>query len=235
MRTIPIGAHFVPERRVGRYDDARRLIEDTAGPIAVMNCICRQGKELTGTPCRQTDARRVCMTFKSAARHFVRNGTAETVTRDDALALLERAEKDGMVLQPENTRDPLFMCFCCGCCCGVLTTAKQLPRPAEYVQSNYRATVSAELCTECGTCLSRCPMDALESSDGATRVDDHRCIGCGLCVTTCPSGSLHLVARERRTVPPRDHNALYRTIVFERFGLLGAARMAGRALLGRKI
>ena len=235
MRTIPIGARFVPERRVGRYDDARQLIEGTKGPIAIMNCVCRQGKELTGEPCRQTDARRVCMTFKGAARRLADEGTAQVVTREEALALAERAEEDGMVLQPENTQDPLFICFCCGCCCGVLTTAKRFPRPAEYLQSNYRAVVDPELCTECETCQSRCPMDALDSSNGATRVDHHRCIGCGLCVTTCPSEALTLVAKEQEIVPPRDQTALYKKILVERFGVLGTAWMAGKAFLGRRI
>ena len=235
MRTIPIGARFVPDRQVGRYDDARQLIEGTKGPIAIMNCVCRQGKELTGEPCRQTDARRVCMTFKGAARHLVDEGTAQVVTRAEALALAVKAEEDGMVLQPENTQDPLFMCFCCGCCCGVLTTAKRFPRPAEYLQSNFRAVVAPELCTECETCHSRCPMDALDSSNGATRVDHHRCIGCGLCVTTCPSEALQLVAKEQEIVPPRDQMALYKKILVERFGFLGAAWMAGKVLLGRRV
>jgi Pyruvate/2-oxoacid:ferredoxin oxidoreductase delta subunit len=235
MRTIPIGARFVPDRQVGRYDDARQLIEGTKGPIAIMNCVCRQGKELTGEPCRQTDARRVCMTFKGAARHLVDEGTAQVVTRAEALALAVKAEEDGMVLQPENTQDPLFMCFCCGCCCGVLTTAKRFPRPAEYLQANFRAVVDPELCTECETCHSRCPMDALDSSNGATRVDHHRCIGCGLCVTTCPSEALQLVAKEQEIVPPRDQMALYKKILVERFGFLGAAWMAGKALVGRRV
>jgi Pyruvate/2-oxoacid:ferredoxin oxidoreductase delta subunit len=235
MRTIPIGARFVPDRRVGRYDDARQLIEDTKGPIAIMNCICRQGKELTGEPCRQTNARRVCMTFKGAARRLSEEGTARIVTREEALALAERAEEDGMVLQPENTRDPLFMCFCCGCCCGVLTTAREFPRPAEYLHSNYRAVVDPELCSECETCRSRCPMEALDSSNGATRVDLHRCIGCGLCVTTCPSEALKLVAKEQEIVPPQNQTALYKKILVERFGILGTAWMAGKALLGRRV
>ena len=235
MRTIPIGARFVPDRQVGRYDDARQLIEGTKGPIAIMDCVCRQGKELTGEPCRQTDARRVCMTFEGAARHLVDEGTAQVVTRAEALALAVKAEEDGMVLQPENTQDPLFMCFCCGCCCGVLTTAKRFPRPAEYLQSNFRAVVAPELCTECETCHSRCPMDALDSSNGATRVDHHRCIGCGLCVTTCPSEALQLVAKEQEIVPPRDQMALYKKILVERFGFLGAAWMAGKVLLGRRV
>jgi hypothetical protein len=68
---------------VGRYDDARQLIEGTAGPIAIMNCVYRQGKELTGEPCRQTDARRVCMTFRGAARWLVGEGTARAITRDE--------------------------------------------------------------------------------------------------------------------------------------------------------
>jgi Fe-S-cluster-containing hydrogenase component 2 len=235
MRTIPIGARFVPERRVGRYDDARQLIEDTKGPIAIMNCVCRQGKELTSEPCQQTDARRVCMTFKGAARRLSEEGTAQVITREEALALTERAEEDGMVLQPENTQDPLFMCFCCGCCCGVLTTAKQFPHPAEYLQSNYRAAVDPQLCSECETCQSRCPMDALDSSNGATRVDHHRCIGCGLCVSTCPSEAAKLVAKEQETVPPQDQKDLYKKILVERFGILGTAWMAGKAFLGRRV
>ncbi len=235
MRTIPVGARFVPERRVGRYDDAHQLIEGSAGPIAVMNCVCRQGKDLLDEPCQQTDARRVCMTFKGAARKLLAEGTAQAVSCEEALAFAQRAEEDGMVLQPENTQDPSFICFCCGCCCGVLSTAKQLPRPAEYLQSNYRATVDPGLCTECATCHSRCPMDALDSSDGATRVEPHRCIGCGLCVTTCPSEALTLVAREQETVPPRDQRSLYRKIMVERFGVLRTARMVAGALLGRRV
>jgi len=235
MRTIPVNARFVPERRVGRYDDARQLIEGTAGPIAIMNCVCRQGKDLLDEPCQQTDARRVCMTFKGAARKLIAQGTAQAVSYEEALAYAQRAEEDGMVLQPENTQDPSFICFCCGCCCGVLSTAKQLPRPADYLQSNYRAVVDPELCTECETCHSRCPMDALDSSNGATRVESHRCIGCGLCVTTCPSEALSLVAREQETVPPRDQRALYRRIIVERFGVLRTARMVAGALLGRRV
>jgi Fe-S-cluster-containing hydrogenase component 2 len=235
MRTIPVGARFVLERRVGRYDDARQLIEGTAGPIAVMNCVCRQGKDLLDEPCQQTDARRVCMTFKGAARKLIAEGTAQAVSYEEALAFAQRAEEDGMVLQPENTQDPSFICFCCGCCCGVLSTAKQLPHPAEYLQSNYRASVDPELCTECETCHSRCPMDALDSSNGATRVEPHRCIGCGLCVTTCPSEALSLAAREQETVPPRDQKSLYRKILVERFGVLRTARMVAGALLGRRV
>ena len=78
-------------------------------------------------------------------------------------------------------------------------------------------------------------MDALDSSDGATRVQTHRCIGCGLCVTTCPSEALSLVPKEQETVPPRDQRSLYRRILVERFGVLRAVGMVGKALLGWRV
>jgi Fe-S-cluster-containing hydrogenase component 2 len=78
-------------------------------------------------------------------------------------------------------------------------------------------------------------MDALDSSDGATRVDEDRCIGCGLCVPTCPSEALSLVPKSRETIPPADQRSLYKKILVERFGPLRTLGMMGRALLGRRI
>ena len=60
MRTVPVNARFVPDRLVGRYDDVRKMVEEGEGPWAARNCVCRQGKDLLGEPCRQTSARRVC-------------------------------------------------------------------------------------------------------------------------------------------------------------------------------
>jgi len=235
MRTIPLSARFVPERLVGSYDDARQLIEGGAGPWAARNCVCRQGKDLLGEPCRQTSARRVCLMIGGAARASVASGDAQALSRAETLALLDQAEAEGMVLQPSNARDPVFICFCCGCCCGMLQAARQFPRPAEYLHSNYQATVDAELCSACETCQSRCPMEALRSGDLATLVDLDRCIGCGVCVPTCPTEAIQLRAKVRETVPPKSLASLYGRITLERFGWLGTARRIGRLLLGRQV
>jgi len=235
MRTIPVDVRIVPQRRVGRYDDARRLIGESSGPWAVINCVCRQGKDLVGEPCRQTDVRRTCLLMKGMAHYALETGVGEAVTGDQVQSLLDRAEREGMVLQPENAQDPLFVCFCCGCCCGVLRMARQFPKPAEAVDSNFRVAVDGDLCADCETCRTRCPMEALHTVDGRTAVDRDRCIGCGACITTCPSEALRLVEKERSHVPPKDQAALYRKILVERYGVLGTAGMLGKALLGRKI
>ncbi len=235
MRTVPVNATFVPERRVGRYDDARALLAQAEGPFAVQNCVCRQGKDLLERPCRHGSERRVCLALGPVARKSIALGSAEAVPRERAFDLLARAERDGLVVQPSNTRDPAFVCFCCSCCCGVLMMARQMPRPAEYLHSNYQAVVEAEVCAECATCAGRCPMDALHTGDGPTRVDLDRCIGCGLCVTACSTGALALRPRTHACTPPRGLAGLYRRITVDRFGVLGTARMVGRVLLGRQI
>jgi electron transport complex protein RnfB len=235
MRTVPVNARFVPDRLVGRYDDARTLVAEGAGPWAARNCVCRQGKDLLGEPCRQTTSRRVCLMIGLAAKTSVAAGDGQPLTREETLGLLDQAEREGMVLQPSNARDPVFICFCCGCCCGLLQTAKLFPKPAEYLQSNYQAAVDAGLCSECGTCHERCPMEALGAGDGATVVDLDRCIGCGVCMPTCPTDAIRLRAKTEATVPPRDLRSLYGRIMTERFGLLGTAKRVGRALLGRQV
>jgi ferredoxin len=71
--------------------------------------------------------------------------------------------------------------------------------------------------------------------DGKTAVEHGRCIGCGACVGVCPSEALHLAPKGPPAVPPESHDALYKKILVERFGVLGTARMIGSALLGRRV
>jgi ferredoxin len=156
------------------------------------------------------------------------------VTRDEMMAKLDLADREGLVLEPQNALDPVFVCCCCGCCCGVLTTAKKLPRPAEFFQATYRAETDAAACQECGACETRCQMGAITRHAGATEVDDGRCIGCGLCVSTCPSGALRLQPRERAKAPPKDMAALYAQMFRDRYGPWGMVSAMGRKALGMK-
>jgi MinD superfamily P-loop ATPase len=151
------------------------------------------------------------------------------------LELVNAADKEGLVLQPENTKNPKFVCCCCGCCCKVLTSAKRFPHPAEYFSSNFYAEVDHDACGACGLCELRCQMDAISMKDGKAEVESSRCIGCALCVTTCPSGALTLHKKESGKALPDDTKALYGRLMLERYGPLEMAKIVAQKLLGEKI
>ncbi len=230
--TVSLDAAIPFERAVGRYDDIRALVRASKGPFAVMNCICQQGKDLVGEPCRQTDGREHCLTLGPAARATVARGDAREITQDEMIALLDQADRNGLVVEPQNTQDPLFICCCCGCCCGVLTTAKKLPRPADFFAANYTAVVDGEVCIACAVCGSRCQMDAITYDAGPAAIAEARCIGCGLCMTTCATGAIRLVPKATTHVPPKDTGRLYARMYRERFGAAGLAAAVGRRLIG---
>lgn len=53
-----------------------------------------------------------------------------------------------------------------------------------------------EECTDCGACVSLCPMEAITfEEDFSVILDEERCIGvtCGLCVDACPQGAIRLI------------------------------------------
>jgi ferredoxin len=234
MRTVPVNVDLTPGRDVATYDDIGAFVRRSEGPFAVMECICRLGKRLVGHTCQQTERREACLTLGMAAEGMVQTGAARFISRDEMLQLLDDADRDGLVLQPENTQNPLFVCCCCGCCCGVITTAKRLPEPATYFSTNYYAEANAETCEACGTCLLRCQMDAVSLESGRAVVARSHCIGCGLCVATCPSESIALHRTERSRVPPKNTTALYVQLYRERYGVLGLAKALGRHVVGLK-
>lgn len=46
------------------------------------------------------------------------------------------------------------------------------------------------LCDACGTCISVCPVDAIELRGRILRIDQETCTDCGNCVTVCPVNAL---------------------------------------------
>src|ERR1035441_2262377 len=202
LRIVSVNKQIAIERGVTTYDRIRAHVEASPGPFGAITCICRHGKDLTGESCKQTKLRDNCLMIGQAARWAVDSGMGQAISREQMLDLLDQADKEGLVLEPENTKSPMFVCCCCGCCCGVLQSAKRLPNPADYFSSNFYAVVAPDVCESCGTCEVRCQMDAITSPEGKAMVDRLRCIGCALCVTTCPSGALRLQANEKPRIPP---------------------------------
>jgi len=217
LRTTPHAKAVVPEHRIDTYDNIREYVRDTGRKIHVANCVCKQGEELLGRKCRQTDDYEICIMFGETS--YAERGRARRITNSECLEILDRAEEKGLVVQPANSLQPYCICLCCGCCCGVLTSAKKFEKPAELFATNYHAVLDNTRCTGCGFCIKRCQMDAITRIDKKrVSLDLDRCIGCGLCVTTCRQSAVTLEKKSRVTKPPVNTEMLYLSILARKAG-----------------
>lgn len=218
FRTIPVEQSIQHEQVISTHNDIRQLIENSEGPIAIANCVCKQGKDVLGQKCVHTDLREVCMLFEGVALHYSNMGLGRIISKEEAFDILRATQDAGLILQPHNSQNPLGICMCCGDCCQIITSLKMMPKPVELISSNHFAEVDVDTCEGCETCITRCHIEALSMVDDVSQVNLDRCIGCGNCVVTCPSNSIHLVKKEIETVPPKDAVELLMNINVKKLG-----------------
>jgi NAD-dependent dihydropyrimidine dehydrogenase PreA subunit len=218
LRTSPHMKAIVPEHRIDTYDNMREYVSKTDEIIQIANCVCKQGEALLGKKCKQAgDDIEICIYFGKGG--YIDRNKGRIATKEECLELLDRAEEKGLVIQPGNSLQPFCICLCCGCCCGVLTSAKNFERPSELFSSNYYAEINYEKCNGCGICIKRCQMDAITGTDKKkVHLNPDRCIGCGLCVTRCKNGAAVLHKKDKITKPPMNIEILYLSILMRKAG-----------------
>jgi ferredoxin len=205
-RVVPVKAHIDAQAQVLAFEDIRALVA-AARSFNLQPCICRTEQAALGKPCSHPIE--TCLAFSTQENAYdgtLPAGYGRPVTREEALAVLDLAEREGLVHCTYNVRrEQMFVCNCCSCCCGFLRAVKEFGAPHMLVRSNWVSGVDPGLCTACGECGPRCPMDAVAESDGSFVVDEERCIGCGACATVCPTEAMTLRPRRRseRTTPPK--------------------------------
>ena len=214
LRTIPIGDVVEAENQISSYDNVRQIFENCGEPIVLNECICRKKNEMSDRKCTQTELLEACFSFRSAGKAYLKRGLGRIIQKEEALKILEQAEKDGLVLQSGNSQRPMALCLCCGCCCNLLVNQKRIGATSDYFASNYFATVDSELCTGCGICETRCQMDAIEIVEGVSNIDRNYCIGCGVCAPTCPEEAITLKKKDEKelTIPPKNTFEFYQEL-----------------------
>ena len=213
LRIAPVESSVESKSAVASYNQVREMVKKQK--LIINNpCICRKEQALLGNECDKP--RDICLSFGKFAQYGIDNGTGTQVTPEEALKLLDKAEEAALVLSPSNTKELEFICCCCGCCCGGLKGTKLLENPADFFQSYYTATIDADECTACETCIDRCQIDAIEEKDDVMEVNPARCIGCGLCVDTCPTEAITLKEKEGVEAPPADLDEVFQRLASER-------------------
>jgi Na+-translocating ferredoxin:NAD+ oxidoreductase subunit B len=228
LRTIPVGASLEMVNEVLPYEQAEQLVRQQKR-IVVAPCICRKERKIVGEGCDKE--LETCLTFGGGAEFYRRNGLGREISVDEALQILETANNQGLVLQPSNSQKVTNICCCCGDCCGVLLQLKRHPRPADIVSSAFVAQADTDLCAGCGTCETRCQMDAISLPEGEVVLKQERCIGCGLCVSTCTTGALTLQRKPQAQQPqvPGTYAEAMMNLGRER-GKLGVTDLAKMAI-----
>lgn len=232
MRTIPISKSIHPQHNVSTFDEVSTLLQQAEAPFAIFECICRKKKTMEGKSCKVTDRKETCLAIGGMARMALKNKMGREISGDEALAIIEKNQKQGLVLQPSNTQKAEFICSCCGCCCGMLRTHKALPKPLDFWASNFYAAVDRDTCAGCGNCEKRCQVNAVRvfAKKQPAVVDLNRCLGCGVCIPDCPTESITLLKKSIELKPPQTHEELREIIMAGKKGRLGKLNLTGKLI-----
>ncbi|NVM46201.1 MAG: 4Fe-4S binding protein [Candidatus Lokiarchaeota archaeon] len=199
----------VPEETILLTQNVEELIEKF-DDISVGHCFCRHHRDLLGNPCKYTDLRENCFTFGKSARYVAEQGFGRLISKGEALEIMKKSEDDGLVhkaFHPHSdiTKTETSICNCCKDCCGTLEWWR-MGIVALINSTNYLSQVDPDLCVGCGTCVEKCPVDAIELNDSEkAEVNAECCIGCGVCAHFCPENAISLLEGMRKVyvAPPR--------------------------------
>jgi Pyruvate/2-oxoacid:ferredoxin oxidoreductase delta subunit len=198
--------------QVHTYDQVQTFI-DKYEPIAVGTCFCRHAAVL-----RDEDTHGmpndVCMMFGNGAQFAVERLGARKVTKQEALEVLKRSEEAGLIHMSQNTAEDIgFLCNCDRWHCTTVKDVLTKPKPGLFFNSGFEPAFDPDLCTACGTCIDRCPPEALTLGDQDIPVVNlDRCFGCAVCATGCPTEAIAMVNKPGFPEPPKDGKALREAI-----------------------
>jgi ferredoxin len=170
---------------------------DAATHIVVQPCDCRRLGQNCGRPVE------TCIWLDDGALEALERGYGRRLTHDEAIELLRRADKAGLMHTADSewrTRGLHAICSCCACDCYPFRAAQELGSKGFWPRSHYIAVHDRGRCNLCAACVNRCHFDAFYHDgctiqvDGKVKkdvlFDPELCWGCGLCANTCPTGAI---------------------------------------------
>jgi NADPH-dependent glutamate synthase beta subunit-like oxidoreductase/formate hydrogenlyase subunit 6/NADH:ubiquinone oxidoreductase subunit I len=162
MRVIPVEGAIKDDPKHTVSEEISHYIE-TASDISVAACSCRVSRRLMNEGCGHLEED-MCLQFNEAARDFIETGRARKITKEEAYAIIKRAEENGLMHETPNIDGDgktHALCNCCGCSCFSLRTGEYF-HTSTLIRSNYISHIDPEKCVACGECVEVCPMNALK-------------------------------------------------------------------------
>ncbi len=193
------------------WERTTRLIDD-ADEIAVSHCYCRHKAEHLGKACEVPQE--ICLSLNGGARFVVRRGFGRQIDKEEALGIVTKARKLGLVQIADNVKnEPAYVCNCCACCCGQLSAINDFGLKAVN-PSGFEPSYHVEDCKGCSRCSRACPVAAISMRPARTETqrknelraefDTELCIGCGVCATTCKQDAITMERREKPSHVPEN-------------------------------
>ena len=162
MRVIPIESSINGETRRAEWEEVSKYVRE-ARILSVSDCSCRTSREEMGQGCGHLKED-MCIQLGDAAEYYIRTGRGRQITQEEALEIMRKAERDGLMHQIPNTEGAGHthaICNCCGCSCYAMRAAGMYNNP-DMVRSNFVSQVDATKCAGCGECVEVCPTNAIK-------------------------------------------------------------------------
>jgi ferredoxin len=191
IETIPVTAEIEAEHLVLNLENARKIL-GKAHTISVMDCNCRVVRGNCDAPVN------VCIDMDDIAKRNIANGSAREISLDEALDVLEKSHRAGLVHMAMANKDIYkpgvinSICSCCSCCCSQLSGLIRFGLAPAILKPVMTSVTNVSDCTECGVCVDRCQFGARMIDEGSLSFNPDLCFGCGLCVSTCPANAITL-------------------------------------------
>jgi len=208
-RTLPVEKEVeVGTETVMPFEEIKKYVEEY-DDIALVHCYCRHAKDLINDPCKLGASKNNCFLFDKTAVFGIEQGFGRPVSKEEAIKIIREAEDQGLVhkvfhVHSDIDRGIEAICNCCKCCCGMINMYYRGAAPI-HTMSSYLANVDEDLCIGCGTCVEKCPMEAIDLEDSIAVVNEDKCFGCGVCAHHCPEEAMHLkrIGPRHVFIPPK--------------------------------
>lgn len=185
-RIIPAVDAVANDPNLQPWEDWREILK-TKQLISVVDCPCRLEVKACKRPVE------VCLDFDRTAEYDIASGHGRKLSTEEALEILAKASRAGLVHTGVNDVAVNIMCNCCNDCCVEFQSLKKgnVPLSQHYAKSRYEANIDQNLCTGCQDCVDNCNFDAITmvklpgSKKLKAQVNPEACYGCGCCFMAC--------------------------------------------------